>query len=138
MSLLQDEFHSYIPLEKFLAHNQNFTGKDAASLFCATGTISKSTEERPWLEVQKVIDKVHKHVCGHSNYTDIKLLLQRNGIWSDDAQKYLAQVLEVCENCHATHSPKQARKVSLSTISPQFNEVVCVDHFFWMNTVYFI
>ena len=67
ISLIEHDFHSYVPFESFVYHNQSLTGDTAASLYCATGMISATHEERPWSEVLKSTNKVHKHVCGHSN-----------------------------------------------------------------------
>ncbi len=80
--------------------------------------------------MKSIIDKVHKHVCGHSTFTDIKTLLQRNDFWSEDAKKYLAETLEKCPSCLTTSLPKKSRKVALSAMSRDFNDVVCLDHFF--------
>ena len=77
-----------------------------------------------------IIDKVHNHVFGHSSFTDIKSLLERNGIWNDDAHKCLSTIIETCSSCNETSLPKQARKVLISSMSREFNEVVCIDHLF--------
>ena len=33
-----------------------------------------------------------------------------------------------CTDCSKTHEPRQARKVSLSSIDRSFNKIVCIDH----------
>ena len=68
-------------------------------------------------------------MCGHPSYGDIKVLLQRNGLWDYEVQQYLTRVIERCVDCKATSEPKQARKVSLSTMTTSSNQVVCIDHF---------
>lgn len=79
------------------------------------------------------MDKVHRHVCGHSNFNDVKLLLQRNMLWSQECSSYLSKVMEECKFCHLIDSPLGSRLVSLANMSRGFNEVVCVDHFFPEN-----
>lgn len=77
-----------------------------------------------------MVDKVHTHVCGRSNYQDIKLLLERKSMWNSDVKKYLATMLESCASCIAVKQPKSERSVSLSAMPRDFNQVVCIDHLF--------
>ena len=125
---LQDvHYHTHIPYQSFITiskHDNTVTNK----LFCATAEICNNLGRRPWKEIRQVVDKVHKHVCGHSNYTDIKILLQRNSLWSNEVQKYLSNTLEHCPKCVATSEPLTTRKVSLSSLNREFNSVVCIDH----------
>lgn len=51
----------------------------------ASGAIEKTP--RPWKEVKLILDKLHKHVCGHATYSEIKPLLKRNNLWSNEAKK---------------------------------------------------
>ena len=79
--------HTSIPLENIDMHsyvflnqaNNNCSAFDA-KLLCATGIIKESTNIRPWSELKKIIDKVHKHVCGHASLSDIKILLKRSSL----------------------------------------------------------
>lgn len=57
-------------------------------------------------------------------------LEQRNGLWIPDVTKYVAQVLDSCKSCIAVQELKGFRPVSVSSMSREFNQVVCVDHFF--------
>lgn len=66
-----------------------------------------------WGNVEAVVDRVHLHVCGHTDFTDIKLLLQRNNVWSDDVKDYLGDTIRRCRVCRATSYPQTAREVSL-------------------------
>ena len=43
--------------------------------------------------------------------------------------KYLSQLLETCQHCRVTGAPSPNRPVSLSAMSTNCNDVVCVDHF---------
>lgn len=50
--------------------------------------------------MKAIVEKVHQHVCGHSNYTDMRVLLERNNFWNDQVEKYLSQVLEAIKLLH--------------------------------------
>lgn len=132
ISLVDHGFHSYIPFEAFGPTDTKLTDPAAfGRVFCATLHVhSASQATRPWSELKPIVDKVHRHVCGHSNYQDIKTLLQRNNIWNNDVRKYLYAVLHRCTACITVQEPKASRLVSLSAMSRQFNQVVCIDHLF--------
>lgn len=86
--------------------------------------------KRPWHEIKALVDKVHKHVCGHASLRDMKILLERNDIWSYDVRAYLHQTISVRHQCRVTDEPKGMRKVSLHDLSSTFKNRVCVDHLF--------
>lgn len=82
-----------------------------------------------WDSVKKVVDRVHRHVCGHATFSDMRTLLIRNRLWSNEVQHYLSQTVSECVSCKASSTPPPNRRVSLSSLNRQLNEVVCVDHF---------
>eukprot|EP00171_Calliarthron_tuberculosum_P022021 IDg22021t1 len=129
ISLIENDFHSYLPYKIFIAQF-NGTRNPNTAMFCATAKFKQSKNTELWSTKKKVIDKVHRHVCGHSSFNDIKILLERNGMWCSSVQKYLCSVLETCSYCKTTSEPKPSRKVSLSSMSRTFNKVVCIDHLF--------
>lgn len=88
-----------------------------------------------WKEVQAIVDNVHGHAWGHASLTDTRLLLERNNLWTEAAAEYVSQIIENCTVCPATAPPQPSRKVSTSTLSRNFNEIVCVDHFFYLESV---
>ena len=122
LSMIQgkDSLHSFLPSSKFRA------GEKLSALVCLLANSKPLT----WTDTVKIVDKVHKHVCGHSNFNDIRTLLERNGLWSDGCDKYLASVLESCSACRAVQMPVGMRTVSLSALSANFNQLVNIDHFF--------
>ena len=129
LSMVDSDFHSYIPYERFLCPTVQASSESVVcTVFCATAQIEDGLSKRPWKEIQTVVDKVHKHVCGHSNFSDLKFLLQRNSLRNDEISKYLSRVLERCGACATTSEPKQERKVTISSMSRSFNVVVCIDH----------
>lgn len=95
------------------------------------------TLQRPWTEKKAIIDKVHRHICGHSNYTDIKILLERNDMWDESVSQYVKETLEKCEVCRTTALPKSSTNVSISSMSKGVNEVVCIDHMYLENLCVF-
>ena len=79
-----------------------------AKLLCATRNILDPTNQLPWSQVKKIIDKVHKHACGHANLSYIRILLQRNNMWSAEVEKYLNHGISSCTDCAKTYEPKKA------------------------------
>lgn len=131
ISLVDNGFHSYIPLKVFSATSTTDPDTKAMSSLCSLS--SGAVFARPWADLKNIIDKVHRHVCGHASFSDIKTLLTRNSIWDATVENYLGRVIEACSNCRATALPAQARKVSLSSLNAHFNQIVYIDHFFLDN-----
>lgn len=50
--------------------------------------------------------------------------------WSDDSGKYLKELEKRCGACQATVKPRTSGKVSLSSLSRESSELLCVDHCF--------
>jgi len=67
-------------------HNQDGSLKQA--LYCATAQFPIKASEIPWKEVQKIVDKVHNHVCGHASFSNIQTLPKRNDLWNQEIKKY--------------------------------------------------
>lgn len=120
IKLIDFEFLSYIPLHSFFACDSNNT------ISCLN---ANALSQRPWKEIKMIIDKVHKHVCGHATLTDFKLLLERNGLWNASIQDYISSIMRSCRGCKATAPAEPPRKVSISSMSKGLNDVICVDHF---------
>lgn len=121
-SLYEKDLLSYMPISAFEMQTCN-----DSVLVCLNGNLN---HDRPWKEVKAIIDKVHRHVCGHASLTDMRLLLERNNLWSDRVVDYVHKLIENCVSCRSTAPPQPNRKVSISSLSNNFNEVVCVDHFY--------
>lgn len=121
-SMIEHEFLSYIPLVAFAPK-----AKRLSVMLCLNGNICNNYS---WNETKSIINKVHRHVCGHANYTDMRLLLERNNMWSDVVSDYVGNIIESCTACRSTAPPQPSRKVSISSLSRNFNDVVCLDHFF--------
>lgn len=67
-------------------------------------------------------------MCGHATFTDYKLLLERNGFWNKTIASYLAKIVNRCTACRSTSVSQPNRKVSVSSLSKTFNEILYVDH----------
>eukprot|EP00173_Palmaria_palmata_P004214 Plantae.Rhodophyta-Palmaria_palmata.ctg5272.p1 GENE.Plantae.Rhodophyta-Palmaria_palmata.ctg5272~~Plantae.Rhodophyta-Palmaria_palmata.ctg5272.p1 ORF type:complete len:291 (-),score=14.17 Plantae.Rhodophyta-Palmaria_palmata.ctg5272:290-1162(-) len=81
-------------------------------------------------EQLKIVEKNYSYVCGYSSLNDVKILLQRNQIWSSEIEKYLLQTIDSCVACHSVQPPKPMRKVSIKGVNRSFNDSAQVDHFF--------
>jgi len=121
ISITDHDFLRYIRLSTF-----GITSGDSV-LTCLNGNALRN---KIWSEIKAVVDKVHKHVCGHASYTDFELLLARNGLWNDAVASYVAQCVDQCTACRSTAPPQPNRKVSISSLSKSFNDIVCIDHFY--------
>lgn len=75
ISLVESDMHSFIPYESFCTRRRNgLLDTDRSAIFCAAGMLHSSTRSLSWSDTKKIVDKVHRHVCGHSSYSDIKIL----------------------------------------------------------------
>lgn len=83
-----------------------------------------------WTGQKSGIDRVHRHFCGYSNFAGIKLLLQRNHMWTDEITRYTAPVFVTSEHCHSAEKAARTRYVSLSSMFCGFNEVICIEHLY--------
>lgn len=122
ISIINDNFLSYISLDRCTS-----SCNDGSTLSFLSATTLDNTS---WSDVKKVVDKVHRHVCGHASFTDYKLLLERNGLWNNVIAAYLTEVVNGCTACRSTSVPQPSRKVSISSLSKNFNEILCVDHLY--------
>ena len=120
ISMVEDDFLSYLPLDRFTISRTH-----GSILSCLSAV---TLDARTWSDVKKIIDKVHKHVCGHASFTDYKLLLERNGLWNDLISSYIGEIVTNCTACRSSAVPQPNCKVSISSLSKEFNEVLCIDH----------
>ena len=133
--LLEDaEHHSYLPSSIFISENDEQGPDVQAVLFCATAKNSDVLNKRPWSEIKKVIDKVHKYVCSHPSLSDMEALPKRNELWFNVFEKYLCRIVSSCTGCAKAYEPKQARQVSLSALNRSFNDLVCI-HIFHLGNL---
>lgn len=155
ITMIDSDYHSYIPMSALLRASSASTMTvslcshlvnpvsirphqsqvDVAA--AEKHPVNRSTVRFPWTDARRVVDRVHRHVCGHASYSDMRTLLIRNGIWSQQVQSYLAQTVSECNKCVASASPPPNRRVSLASLDREFNTVVCVDHFFLDDHVLF-
>lgn len=91
-------------------------------------TISLTYEN--WSHIRRIIDKVHKHVCRHSTYSDMIILLQRTKLWNKQAQNYLSSVVSHCPDFKASSTPPPNGRVSLASLNRDFNDSICMDYMF--------
>lgn len=73
-------------------------------------------------------------MCGHLTLGDLRTLLQWNRLLKHDVQNNLSITVEQCTGCTAGAPPALKRYVYIASIGRQFNEIVCVDHY-WLDEV---
>lgn len=149
MSLIDYNRHSHVAIERFIppitpssflssytgnaesniAADNNATNTDIQSNNGTNTSSLWSSSLANWTSVKKLVDRVHRHVFRHATFSDMRTLLIRNNLWNDQVQHYLASVVTSCTSCKASSTPPPNRRVSLSSLNRQINEVVCVDHF---------
>lgn len=52
------------------------------------------TTALPWVKLRPITDRVQSHVCGHADFGDIRILLDRNQLWSNDARRYPSGIVD--------------------------------------------
>ena len=129
ISLIDHDLHCYLPLSAFGLVSNN------AQAYCAVFSFAAKASNRPLGEIKAIVDKVHKHVCGHASLRNMQILLERNDLWSNEVKTFLHQTVEVCHQCKMTDEPRDMRKVSLHDLNSSFNDRVCLDHVFLDNYV---
>lgn len=60
-------------------------------LSCLNGN---ALDQEPLSDIKSIVDKVQKHVCGHASFSNVKIMLEPNGVWNDFLERYLSQTFE--------------------------------------------
>lgn len=113
ISLRNHDLHCYVSYKIFA---KDVDGTSAA-LFLDTAQLENSVEVHPWKELKTIVDKVHRHLCGQSNFSELKICVERSKLRDLNVDKYLARVLESFSNCITTALEKQASNETLSFMS---------------------
>ena len=123
--------HSYFPLNRIF-HSRYASINDLGSnaLFAYSSQTSSQ-------DMRRILNHVHGHVCEHASYSDMRKLLQRNHLWTEDSRLLLSSILENCSHCIITKPPMGMQPISLSKLTSNFNEAVCVDDFFLDRVIMF-
>lgn len=87
-----------------------------------------SSDSLPWPEVNPLLFKVHVDCRVHATYTEIQLLIQRNGLWSERIAHYVADTLAKWKGYRLTAPPVEPGKGSLTSMSHNCNEIVSIYH----------
>ena len=77
-----------------------------------------------------MIDKFHRHVCRHAFLRDMKIQLERNGLWLNENRTYLYQTIDTYLQCKVAEEPNDMRRGSLSDIRSLLNNVLFFDRMF--------
>lgn len=134
--------HSHISFDRFkcfIDENVNNMSPSSSNM-CFDNTLKGLTVSPTydnWSNIHRVVDKVHKHVCGHFTYSDMKTLPQCTNLWNDQTQNYLSNVISNCPACKASATPPLNRRLSLASLNREFNHVVCMYHMFLNDVTVF-
>lgn len=128
------QLHCHITVDR-----SNFTPKRISVLPLSTSTLisdvlnacTSFTTYGNWLELRRIFNKVHKHICGYFSCSDMRTLLQRKN-WNEQVQSYLSNFIAQCPDCNAQDSPIPPPNciISLTSLNRQYNEVLCMVHLF--------
>lgn len=92
---VDSDTHSYVLLNRFTGSVPKYITASSYLLTLTSNYASINgneitTPSRTLKEVRHIVRRIHEHVCGHAKYGDMKILLQRNKLWSNDTQKLLS------------------------------------------------
>lgn len=59
-----------------------------------------------WPAVRRLVDRVHLHLCGHSSFADINILLEQTHNLTSNVKTYLTEVASRCVQCFLTARPE--------------------------------
>ena len=134
LSLVDYRHHSYVPMTA-VAENDSLSDQlYMFAGFSASSLKQNPADDMPWPKLKHLLDRIHQHVCGHGSLSDIKTLLQRNNLWTNETHQYIAKLMQDCAHCVHSSEPKPPRKVSLHMMNKQFNHTVFIDHFYLDET----
>lgn len=94
LTLIVHDIHPNISLSAFRR------GRTASTLLCfpycdpIKTMFAAPVEDGPWKTIKETIDRVHKHFCGNSAYSDAKLMLIGNTFWIHTVKRYLNDVVK--------------------------------------------
>lgn len=88
IKLVDHEMQTYVPHSGFSFNAETIMEERRITLSFSAAAVWSDTG-KPWPETKMTVDKFHKKICGHFAYTDIKIILKRNGIWTHHVEKYL-------------------------------------------------
>lgn len=96
-----------------------------------SSTVSgKMIYSKSWKTVQPIYDRIHRHVCGPADFSDIKRLLQPNSLWSDDVNRYLTGTISKGSGCLPASFPHYTWKGPLRSMNRSYDYCICIDHMF--------
>lgn len=58
------------------------------------------------------------------------MLLEVNSLWSHNAEMRLSNIPDTRSDCHGSSRPPPSRDVSVSILSREFKDIVCIYHAF--------
>lgn len=112
---------------RFFRINKFYFKQWPNEMLCAR--LANAFNDRKWTKVNNIIDKVHKHVCGHASFSEVKLLLHAKKLWNH-ATEDVTKLGTYCQTCRSTSYHQPSRLMSISSLSINTNEILCIDQFY--------
>lgn len=112
-------YDSQICLDRFTSISSTKDGLPNTATLAETNglqRVSSNLSKMNWNDVRRTIDRVHHHMCGHPTFSDMRTLLERNNLWSMEAQKYCSEMVASCPDCKASSTPPPNKRVFLSSM----------------------
>lgn len=79
-AMVTQDLHRYLPLSVFFLGNLKPSLDECVRANYAIVAIHSSETVRACNQLRAVVHQTHRHICGHSSYEDMKLLLKRNDV----------------------------------------------------------
>lgn len=97
--------HSHIRVDRFTDPETKFSHQSPSAFALAANTVintammSPSPSSNNWRSLRCVIDRAHKHICGHARLSDMRTIFERNKIWNQFCPKYLSELVRNFKDC---------------------------------------
>lgn len=90
--MLEDGLHCLIDIVRL---SSSCTESDSEHLAGSRATIHSLDTYiiHYWSKLRGIVDKVHRHTFGHFSYADMRILIHRNQLWTEDIQNFLSYII---------------------------------------------
>lgn len=89
LSLVESGYHSHTSISRFTKSDYP-SSPELVCLSEAPSAVAKVPLDY-WAKLCCVFNRVHIHTCSHAYFSDMRALMQRNGFWNKQVQRYLAE-----------------------------------------------
>lgn len=119
-----------VTLRSIASIEKYFPTSATATIYSAiSNSTSFISSEDSWETFKPVLNRLQKHVYGHSTYGEIRQPLMRNHLCNESCQQCLSSIVRDCPSCIVSNIRSRNHSVSLRTLNRELNSVVGLDHF---------